>query len=143
MSQSNVTAVSAPVPRFREDYQKLLEEMRAIPSDELTIVNLDIPTAVTTVLGALPQIGALRAKITATMPEFDIAQFDKLEAYTMAVGYANSLYLAASQPSESIEKLADEGAASFGRWAAFEGAQGSQRLSQPRGRLAHAGGDGA
>jgi hypothetical protein len=109
MSQSNVTAVSAPVPRFREAYQKLLEEMRAIPSDELTIVNLDIPTAVTTVLGALPQIGALRAKITATMPEFDIAQFDKLEAYTMAVGYANSMYLAASQPSESIEKLADEG----------------------------------
>jgi hypothetical protein len=108
MSQSNVT-VSAPVPRFREAYQTLLEEMRAVPIDDLTNVNLDIPTAVTTVLGALPQIRALRAQITATIPEFDIARFDKLEAYTMAVGYANSLYLAASQPSESIEKLAEEG----------------------------------
>jgi hypothetical protein len=28
----------------------------------------------------------------------------------MTVGYANSLYLAASQPSESIERLAEDGA---------------------------------
>ena len=110
MSQPNVTAASAPVPRFREAYQTLIEEMRAVPSDELANVNLDIPTAVTTVLGALPQIRALRSQILATMPAFDMARFDKLEAYTMAVGYANSLYLAASQPSESIEKLAEEGA---------------------------------
>ena len=31
-------------------------------------VNLDIPTAVTTVLGALPQIRAIRSQIMATMP---------------------------------------------------------------------------
>ena len=109
MSQSNVTDVSGPVPRFRDAYQTLLEEMRAVPADKLTIVNLDIPTAVTTVLGALPQIRAIRAQVVATMPQFDIARFDKLEAYTLAVGYANSLYLAASQPSESIEALAEAG----------------------------------
>jgi hypothetical protein len=51
----------------------------------------------------------MRPQIMSTMQQFDIARFDKLEAYTLAVGYANSLYLAASQPSESIEKLADEG----------------------------------
>jgi hypothetical protein len=109
MSQPNVTDVSAPVPRFRDAYQTLLEEMRAIPADKLMIVNLDIPTAVTTVLGALPQVRAIRAQVVATMPQFDIARFDKLEAYTLAVGYANSLYLAASQPSESLEDLAAEG----------------------------------
>jgi hypothetical protein len=109
MSQSNVPTVSAPVPRFRDAYQTLLDEIRAVPPDELTIVNLDIPTAITTVLGALPQIRAIRPQILATTQQFDIARFDKLEAYTLAVGYANSLYLAASQPSESIEKLAEEG----------------------------------
>jgi hypothetical protein len=109
MSQSNVETAPAPVPRFRDAYQTLLEEIRAVPDDELTIVNLDIPTAITTVLGALPQIRAMRPQIIANMQQFDIARFDKLEAYTMAVGYANSLYLAASQPSESIEKLAEEG----------------------------------
>jgi hypothetical protein len=109
MSQSNVVTDSTPVPRFRDAYQTLLDEIRAVPDDELTIVNLDIPTAITTVLGALPQIRAMRPQIVAAMQKFDIARFDKLEAYTMAVGYANSLYLAASQPSESIEKLAGEG----------------------------------
>lgn len=109
MSQSNVVTETAPVPRFRDAYQTLLAEMRALPDDELMIVNLDIPTAVTTVLGALPQIRAMRPQIVAAMQTFDIAQFDKLEAYTMAAGYANSVYLAASQPSESIEKLAEEG----------------------------------
>jgi hypothetical protein len=109
MSEPIVTVASTPVPRFRDAYQTLLDEMRAVAADELANVNLDIPTAVTTVLGALPQIRALRPQITATMPQFDIVQFDKLEAYTLAVGYANSLYLAASQPSESIERLADEG----------------------------------
>jgi len=108
MSQPNVIEVSAPVPRFRDAYQTLLEEMRAVPADKLMIVNLDIPTAVTTVLGALPQIRAMRAQVMA-MPQMDIARFDKLEAYTLAVGYANSLYLAASQPSESLEDLAAEG----------------------------------
>jgi hypothetical protein len=79
--------------------------MRALAADELANVNLDIPSAVTTVLGALPEIKALRAPIVAMMPQFDIGRFDKLEAYTLAVGYANSLYLAASEPSESIENL--------------------------------------
>jgi hypothetical protein len=97
------------VPRFRDAYQTLLEEMRAVPADKLMIVNLDIPTAVTTVLGALAQIRALRVQIIVAMPQFDIARFDKLEAYTLAVGYANSLYLAASQPSESLEELAEQG----------------------------------
>jgi len=53
MSQSNVVTETAAVPRFRDAYQTMLAEMRALPDDELMIVNLDIPTAVTTVLGAL------------------------------------------------------------------------------------------
>ena len=80
MSQPNVPATSAPVPRFREAYQSVLEEMRAIPTDELSNVNLDIPTAVTTVFGVLPQIRALRPQITAKLKDFDLAQFDKMEA---------------------------------------------------------------
>jgi hypothetical protein len=34
-----------------------------------------------------------------------MVQFDKLEAYTLALGHAHALYLAASQPAESIEEL--------------------------------------
>ena len=81
MAQPNVMPASAPLPRFREAYQSLLAEMGALPNDELTNVNLDIHTAVTTVLGLLPKIRGLRSQITASFRDFDIVQFDKLEAY--------------------------------------------------------------
>jgi hypothetical protein len=109
MTQPIVPAESAQTPRFREAYEALIEEIRRVPNEELIAINIDIPTAVTTALGALPEIRALRPLIVAGMPQFDIARFDKLEGYTLAVGHAHALYLAASEPSESIEKLAQAG----------------------------------
>jgi hypothetical protein len=35
LSQSNVVTDSAPVPRFRDAYQTLLDQIRAVPADEL------------------------------------------------------------------------------------------------------------
>jgi len=82
-----------------------MDEIRALPDSELIAVNIDVPTAVTTTLGALPEIRALRPRIVAEMPQLDAAHFDKLEAYTLAAGHAHALYLAASQPIESLDQL--------------------------------------
>jgi hypothetical protein len=79
-------------------YRTLLDEMQALPDDELTIVNLDIPTAVTTVLGALPQIRAI--------------------------------YLAALQPSESIEKIADNAGRALGHLSGIQ-VLDSSNISKP------------
>lgn len=108
MMQSNRAATTSPVPRFRDAYQTLLDEMHAIPSTELLPIDLDIPTAVTTVLAALPRIRAFRPQIVAMTLRYDVHRFDKLEAYTLAVGYANSLHLAASQSPVAIDDLAAE-----------------------------------
>jgi hypothetical protein len=109
MIQLNVAGAS-PVPRFRDAYQTLLDEMLELAEDELVAVNVDIPAVVTTVLAALPAIRALRPQVIAMTQRYDLERFDKLEAYTLAVAYANSIFLAASQPPDSIDLLADEAA---------------------------------
>ncbi len=100
------------VPRFRAAYQQLIVEIRALPTSDVIPINIDIPTAVTTALGAMPEIRALRPRMAAEMPQFDIARFDKLEAYTLAAGHAHALWLAASAPTESIDELSQAATAS-------------------------------
>ena len=110
MTQSTDSQETTQVPRFRDAYQSLLGETRAVAASELVPINLDIPTAVTTALGALPEIRALRSRVVAEMPQFDVARFDKLEAYTLAVGHAHALYMAASAPAESLDQIAETAA---------------------------------
>ena len=99
------TTSSSPVPRFRDAYERLLDAIRNVPAANLIPINIDIPTAVTTALGSLPEIRALRPRVVAEMPQFDIDRFDKLEAYTLAAGHAHALFLAASEPAQAIEEL--------------------------------------
>src|SRR5690349_8898244 len=108
MANSTSSQSTDQVPRFRDAYESLLTEIKAVPASELIPINVDIPTAVTTALGSLPEIRALRARIAAEMPQFDIARFDKLEAYTLAMGHAHALYMGASTPLESLDQISDE-----------------------------------
>jgi len=110
MTQSTDSQDTTQVPRFRDAYQSLLGEIRAVPTSELVPINLDIPTAVTTALGALPEIRALRSRVVSEMPQLDVARFDKLEAYTLAIGHAHALYMAASAPQESLDQIAETAA---------------------------------
>jgi hypothetical protein len=105
-TQPNLTST---VPRFRDAYQHLLDEIRKVPDTEIVTINIDVPTAVTTALGVLPEIRTFRPQIATDIPSFDLARFDKLESYTLALGHAHTLYLAASNPPESISDLSDSG----------------------------------
>jgi cell division septum initiation protein DivIVA len=96
------------VSRFQAAYDKLIDEIQAVPSSDYEIINVDIPSAITTVIGALPQIRALRPRIVAELSQFDIGRFDKLEGYTLALGHAHAGYMAASHPVESLEAMAEE-----------------------------------
>lgn len=89
-------------------YQQVLAEIQAIPEQELITVNIDVMAAVTTVTGALPEIRALRTEIEANLLNFDLAQFDKLELYTLALNHAHSRYRSASMPKENVTDLAGE-----------------------------------
>jgi len=89
-------------------YKRVEADLAALDSEELVQVNLDVTAAVTTVLGVLPEVRALREQIAQHLPTFDLASFDKLEDYTLALHSAQTDYLAATQPPDDLVELSAE-----------------------------------
>lgn len=93
-----------------ETFARLLPELQALSLDELEVINLDVPSAVATTLGALPEIHALRAQITEQLPKFDLVALDKLEDYALALNYAHAQYLTATKPADDLDPISTEAA---------------------------------
>jgi hypothetical protein len=85
--------------RLASAYARVLPEMDALPASEVITINIDVPTAVTSALGAWPKISMLRSELAMRLPDFDVAQLDRLEAYARATAHAHALYMAASSPT--------------------------------------------
>jgi hypothetical protein len=94
---------------YRDAYENAQPAAKALQVEELIAVNIDVPTAVTTAVGALPEILALRAEVAKDLPNFDIKWFDQLETYTLATGHAHALYMGTSAPPEAIVALNERG----------------------------------
>ncbi len=82
-------------PRFRGGYQVELPEIMKVKRDDFLIVNVDIPSAVMTVLGGVSEIRKLRDDCKNTLPNFDLNLFERIETLALAMGYAHSLQNAA------------------------------------------------
>jgi hypothetical protein len=96
---------------FRDAYESALAEIEAVPDSELVHISIDVTSAAVTVLGALPEIRALRGEIAENLTKFDLARFDRLESYTRALVHAQALYRSATTPKGSVTELAAELAA--------------------------------
>jgi hypothetical protein len=92
-----------------DGYERVKGDLAAVPVDQLVQINLDIQQGTRTILGALPEMQALRERIVAELPAFDIAAFDKLEDYVQALRYAQTGFLIASQPPDDLEQLLEDG----------------------------------
>jgi hypothetical protein len=92
---------------FADGFKRVEAEIRALPEAELVPVNIDVQGAVTTVLGALPELSALRPELV-ELKDFDLASFDKLRDYSLALGYTHAMYRVAAGPSDSLTALATE-----------------------------------
>jgi hypothetical protein len=90
---------------FRESYQRVLPEMQALAPEDVAVVSLDVISAVTTTLGILGELRRHRDAVAKDLPNFDLARFDKLEEYTMALSYASSLHSAAIQPPDDLKAV--------------------------------------
>ncbi|HYQ18841.1 MAG TPA: hypothetical protein VEQ58_23860 [Polyangiaceae bacterium] len=88
-------------------FERVKPELLALKADELSQVTLDIPPAVATVLGVLPEVRALRDQV-AELPRFDMAQLDKLEDYAWALSYAHGNFQAATTPPDDLEALNED-----------------------------------
>jgi len=96
---------------FEEAFKRVEPELAALSPDEIAPINLEIASAVATVLFLWTGILKLRDTIVRGLIGFDIARFDKIEDYAMALGYANTMYLVATQPPDELQAIYDESAA--------------------------------
>jgi hypothetical protein len=104
---STESTKQADASEFAAGFARVEAEVRAVPESELIAINLDLPSAVATVLGALPQLRVLRDSF-AKLLGFDLGRFDKLRDYTLALGHAHAMFRGASGPSDETSELADE-----------------------------------
>ena len=132
--------------RFRDAYERVLPELEALPEAAVLGINIDVPRAVTTALGALKNIAGQREAIARALPEVDLGQVDKLETYALAAGHAHAAFMAASTvlPMKELAAqamrvrqllcsdavaLANRGLIDGRRLSALKGAQGHRNLA--------------
>jgi len=88
-------------------FEKVKPDLIKLEQSALQQVNLDIPAAIATVLGVLPELRGLRDQIAKDLPAFDIQRFDKLEDYALALSSAQARYLAATEPPDDLQDIAE------------------------------------
>ena len=84
---------TAMSPAFTQALETVHDDLIAIPQAELARVQLDIPEAVVTVLGAAPEVRRLRPNVVATFGEAKALALDRLEIVARAAGQAHALFL--------------------------------------------------
>jgi hypothetical protein len=111
MTTVNLTPVpsssDAEAAEFVAGFRRVETEISALAEPELVPVNLDVASAVATVLGALPEIRMFRGEVS-ELPGFDLVRFDRLRDYALALGHAHALYRAGSGPPDAVSELAEE-----------------------------------
>jgi hypothetical protein len=95
-------------PRFRGAFAKMLAQIRNMPEDDFSSINIDVESSVATVLGSLAAIRGQREHIVKEAPSFDISSLDNLELYTLALGHAHTAYETATQPSPSLVAMGND-----------------------------------
>ncbi len=83
MTDPNIE-LSPQSPRFRKAYQSILNEIRAVPANQLAVITVYIPASVTTVLGVLPKLRPLRAQFAQELPNFAYIRCEQGDADTIA-----------------------------------------------------------
>lgn len=92
-------------------FDQLLPTYQAIPLEQLLVINVDIPTAVTTVLGALRTLRGMSAEIQKVVPEVDLAAINLLETYAYALSWAHGRVLSEGEGTNALLALVTEGTA--------------------------------
>lgn len=89
-------------------YARVEDEIMRLDPSDLVVINIDVPTAVSIVLGALPAVRPLRGDIVDQLPRFPIATLDDLEAIALAAWYAHLTALSPRANNRQIKDLLEE-----------------------------------
>lgn len=98
---------AAPQLPTEAAFAELLPEISAVPDDQLAALNVDVVEVVTVVLGVLPKLRSLRPEIQ-QLPFFDLARFDRLEKYALALNHAHTRYRSTLPSRGNVAELGKE-----------------------------------
>ncbi|HEU4410372.1 MAG TPA: hypothetical protein VFS43_34275 [Polyangiaceae bacterium] len=88
-SKPKVAPARPPTPESAAAaYQRVAAEIDALPAERVGVVSVEVSTAVSTVLGAIPRIVELRPEIASRLPKHPLGGIDKLSDYALAAQYA-------------------------------------------------------
>ena len=73
---AEINQPSVVMSRFREAFERVLPEIEAFPESELAAMNVDVPQAVTSAVGAWREIESLRERVVSELPKHALEQFD-------------------------------------------------------------------
>jgi len=112
-NQSNSHSIN-PLPfptlsTFEEAFIETAPQRSKLDADDLIQINLEIPSAIATVIGALPAAKQLHERMTSLFTAAELAEIDALETYANALSYAHTACLAASQPPAPLQHLFERG----------------------------------
>ena len=139
---ASVVNLASDETHVKEAYTRVKGDWAALESDQLLQINLDLQLALQTILGAWPEIKALRDKVAEQLPAFDIGQLDKLEDYALALMYVQSRYALATKPPDDLVELVSEASRLRDRLFADAQALALRNLFDPRKITALRGGNG-
>ncbi len=89
-------------------FELVRKDLEKVDPKDLLKVNGDVMEFVVTVVRHVPTFRTFRAEIVSTLPQHDIASFDKLEPYALAAAFAHTTANSTSTPPEAIQPLVDE-----------------------------------
>ncbi|WP_437681482.1 hypothetical protein [Sorangium sp. So ce131] len=98
----------AAPPQAAAAFDKIVPEIDSLSRDALVPINIDIPRAVSQVLGVLPGLLALRPTIAERLPTHDVGLIDRLETYALAAWYAHLLWLSSGGAENALKPLLGE-----------------------------------
>lgn len=101
------TAPTKPAPpdTARAAFERLQPELRALPPERLVPVNVDIPTAVSLVLGVAPRLRSFREDIVRMLPHHPIQWLDRLEDIALAAWWVHLHTLSVRQQDTSDDAV--------------------------------------
>jgi len=104
----NETESIAVTGNHRKAYEASLPEILALPKDEIQAVNTDVIMTVGRVRVTCRRIQGLRAEVVAKLNDFDLKLWDKLETYSLALLYANTVWDIARKSIADLDDLTQQ-----------------------------------
>jgi len=90
------------------EYHLMYPRFSAIPLADCKPINIDVTHAIVTVLGALPEIVALRSDFHVNFRDFEDELLDSLGPATLALSHAHALYRGGVAPRPELAQMATE-----------------------------------